>query len=506
MRPALASGAELKANYAVAGEWPAFEITFESADGNGRNTDYNRGVELVLARLAAMDATLESARISSDLVEKRVAGGGLDPGFTPRDYVLPLPLRGADPAHLRLALGYSGALINSKPGSSGSTTRRLTLGVTVPAPVLSASQLELLTARPVNAPPMFVVGGQDALVRQTVSAIDQHSAGYEIAGLQDLRKELRGLKRLAGRRIFSERSTSDEWAFHSGGRDELQFNIGLDVMPDGSPALRAGVAFSLEPSQSLPDWNVLVPRIARFNAFMRENPDAFLDLAMWHWLGDDRSTDRRPGPIGPEIVRTRSFIFLGARQPAELVDVHQCLRTFDRLLALYRYVQGEAGDAMSSAGGFSAAAPVATLVEELRLEGGVTTKKTGWITATYIERTLDVELRHNELQNRLQEKLKAAGVGIVTLEAKLGQRAIDLVVQAGGELWFYEVKTGTSVRHCLREAIGQLLEYALWPGATLPARLIVVGEGAPTAESEAYLTALNERFPIPLEYEQFELS
>jgi hypothetical protein len=94
---------------------------------------------------------------------------------------------------------------------------------------------------------------------------------------------------------------------------------------------------------------------------------------------------------------------------------------------------------------------------------------------------------------------------VVALEARVGQRSIDLVTKHGEDLWFWEIKTAGSVRQCLREAIGQLLEYAFWPGATQPAKLIVVGEPAPTAESAAYIAALNAHFPVQLEYRQFEV-
>jgi hypothetical protein len=94
----------------------------------------------------------------------------------------------------------------------------------------------------------------------------------------------------------------------------------------------------------------------------------------------------------------------------------------------------------------------------------------------------------------------------VTLEVRLGQRAIDVVAEADEELWFYEVKTAGSVRQCLREAIGQLLEYAFWPGATRPAKLIVVGEPPPTNESDIYLEVLNAFLPVHLEYHQLALN
>lgn len=53
--------------------------------------------------------------------------------------------------------------------------------------------------------------------------------------------------------------------------------------------------------------------------------------------------------------------------------------------------------------------------------------------------------------------------------------SVDVVVRRRKTYWFYEIKTADSPRACLREAIGQLLEYAFWPGTQEAMRLIVVG-------------------------------
>ena len=151
------------------------------------------------------------------------------------------------------------------------------------------------------------------IFRGAVSAIEAAASPYAIAGLQRLRAKTRGLKRVS-RTIFGSRVRADDWTFHHGGRDELQFNIGLDFMDDGLRALRAGVAFSFEPSRSFPDIEVLVPKVARFNSWMRENSEALGDLAMWHWRSGVRSDDYAPGPISETLVRPGNFIFLGHRQ------------------------------------------------------------------------------------------------------------------------------------------------------------------------------------------------
>lgn len=91
------------------------------------------------------------------------------------------------------------------------------------------------------------------------------------------------------------------------------------------------------------------------------------------------------------------------------------------------------------------------------------------------------------------------------MEAPIGRRSIDLVARYGDELWFYEVKTSASVRSCIREAIGQLLEYSLWPGATRPHRLVVVGEPDLDPAAARYIATLNETLSIPITYRQMSL-
>lgn len=92
--------------------------------------------------------------------------------------------------------------------------------------------------------------------------INRRSKNYKIGGLQELRKIIKKQSRLASRRIFDRRTIFENWAWHYGGRTELQFNIGVE-----DDFLRYGVAFSLECCQSLPSIDVLVPKMARFNEF-----------------------------------------------------------------------------------------------------------------------------------------------------------------------------------------------------------------------------------------------
>ena len=79
---------------------------------------------------------------------------------------------------------------------------------------------------------------------------------------------------------------------------------------------------------------------------------------------------------------------------------------------------------------------------------------------------------------------------------------VDLIAQRGVDLEFYEIKTAPSARLCIRQALGQLMEYGFWPGAARPAKLFVVGEPPLDGKAEDYLQSLREEFKIPIYYRQ----
>ncbi|MFJ6023552.1 hypothetical protein ACIQC9_02985 [Brevundimonas sp. NPDC092305] len=359
-----------------------------------------------------------------------------------------------------------------------------------------ALQLSSLAHKGLTATANSDAGAELDRFRTLLSAIEAAAAPFAIGRLQERRAHFRGLKRTS-KRIFRDPPPAADWTFHRGGREELQFNVGLDTLADQRRSFRAGVAFSLEPSRSLPDVSVLEPKIARFNAWMREHPDAFAELSMWWWQGSNRSPDLPPGPISPALARAGVFIFLGRHTALDSADALEALRTLDALMPLWEWV--EAGPSFQ--------APLANRggLDTLRLEAGREIDGGRWIRASSPERSLDIYLRHAEIQRRLKLQLLAEGCDEVILEPPIGRRAIDLVARHGTALWFYEVKTGPDDRACLREALGQLLEYALWPGATKPDRLIVVGEPPLSNLGAEYLDRLNASFPVPIAYRQLTL-
>jgi hypothetical protein len=218
---------------------------------------------------------------------------------------------------------------------------------------------------------------------------------------------------------------------------------------------------------------------------------------MWHHAGRDRSADYAPSPILPDLVRPGPFVFLGKRRPVALIDNDEILTDFDRLLPLYEYVE--------SGGREDAGLPAAPM--GFTFQAGCTERPAA-TTATLAERELNVCLRHNLLQAGLSARLIAEyGAENVADEhpSGLGTK-IDVVLRrTPEEYWYYEIKTAHSPRSCIREALGQVMEYAYWPGAREPRRLIVCGENALDDDGRAYLRQLNERFRLPVAYEQIVL-
>ena len=334
-----------------------------------------------------------------------------------------------------------------------------------------------------------------------ITRLNALSSDYEIGGLQALRKEVHGFKQRPTVTPFPSKPNNADWAFHVGGRRELQFNVGYDRDDSGEPALRYGVAFSFESGHDLPDpMAVLSPLVPHFNDYVRAHDDQLDDIRIWVWRGATRSPSRPLGPIRPEEEGDGIFVFagwLGPRVPTE-ADLRGILSSLDRLMPLYEAVLRVNASQVNR----STASPTAPM-------GGTTMVK-GKTHAVVPQpaRLVDVSLRHRVIQKALHDEMvKRHGPRAVRHEhpTALGGR-IDLrVVEPGGRIVYYEVKTAATARGCIREAVGQLLEYAHWPGAESVHELVVVSDLPLDDEAAAWLRELDSRYGLALGYYQVEL-
>lgn len=143
-------------------------------------------------------------------------------------------------------------------------------------------------------------------------------------------------------------------------------------------------------------------------------------------------------------------------------------------------------------------------ISEFLFKPGHTPKKTGSVSVNASDKSTSL-LLHNQLQNMLFENLvKQYGENCVGTEVSTGNgTSIDIVVKTDRFCWFYEIKTASSVKACIRQAIPQLLEYAYWHGSNDKAdRLIIVSPKKITYQAEVYLGFLRSQFRLPIYYEQ----
>jgi hypothetical protein len=313
---------------------------------------------------------------------------------------------------------------------------------------------------------------------------------HPIGMLPRVRMNLKGLSRRPPNDIFSSQKKHDNYVYHYGGQPELQFNIGLE---DGE--FRHGVAFSFKRTINVKSpIEVLRRGVGRFNRFMRTHPNLYRDMRIWH-NGTWESHGDKPGPLPQELVREDEFVFLGKLTSSDRIDYEAVLADFDRLLPLYVFVEGGRKSSKSR--------HVAVPSAEFVFCPGFSTKASS-TTAKHSRKQHEVDLIQNKLQPALCRRLVSQyGKENVGDEQQSGVGTkVDVVVRRKKGYWFYEIKTANSPKICLRQAIGQLLEYAFWTPTIKVTRMIVVGQNAIDKDGRDYLRRLNERFSLPIEYEQ----
>lgn len=84
-----------------------------------------------------------------------------------------------------------------------------------------------------------------------------------------------------------------------------------------------------------------------------------------------------------------------------------------------------------------------------------------------------------------------------------GCNYIDLVAKTeSNNFIFFEIKTAPNARLCIRQALGQLMEYAFFPTCENAEKLIVVGTSPKTEQIGWYINNLNKKFNINIDYLQ----
>ncbi len=327
-------------------------------------------------------------------------------------------------------------------------------------------------------------------IKQIAEELNKRASTYSIGGLQDIRKEIKKLSRKASSTIFTNETISEEgWAFHYGGRKELQFNIGFE-----EEGFRYGVAFSLETSQALPSIEVLFPKILKLNSLIVSQPEKFYSYKMWYWQDGQRSEITNVLEITEKIIKKGTFIFIGSLMDAQNINFDTVLDSFDDLLKVYIEVENENENYI-----------IETATETSKVKGFwfQSGKKDLPQSTNYTstQKQINVYARHSLLQEKLYNQLVSLfGEESVGLENYINGNRIDLVLNINSKYTFYEIKTGNSAKQCIREAIGQILEYTYYDGEKYADKIVIAGEYEIDLKTKQYLNFLKIEFNLPIEY------
>lgn len=124
-------------------------------------------------------------------------------------------------------------------------------------------------------------------------------------------------------------------------------------------------------------------------------------------------------------------------------------------------------------------------------------------------RKVEIRQLHNEISEKLFDYLvDEYGENHVSQENSTGTGGtrIDMVVKSSSGYIFYEIKTYPCIKACIREAIGQLLEYAYWPEYDLAEKLVIVSQRLEDNSSAyAYMRHIRKLTKLPIYYQYFDL-
>ena len=104
---------------------------------------------------------------------------------------------------------------------------------------------------------------------------------------------------------------------------------------------------------------------------------------------------------------------------------------------------------------------------------------------------------HNIMQNGVKKYLESTGdYNLVELE----ENNVDVKARTqNGEWHFFELKTSTP-RKCIREALGQILEYAHYPTENRASKLYIVGQTELSTKEKEYMKYLRSIYNLPIWY------
>ena len=114
---------------------------------------------------------------------------------------------------------------------------------------------------------------------------------------------------------------------------------------------------------------------------------------------------------------------------------------------------------------------------------------------------INIRHMHNEIMSRLYNILcDVYGTENVGTENHIGKKRIDTIAKTEQGYDIYEIKTHDTPRDCVREAMGQILDYAYFEIEDKINQMYIVGPSPNTDDVDLYLAKLRESYGLKLYY------
>ena len=356
------------------------------------------------------------------------------------------------------------------------------------------------------------------LVIQTIANIVNVLAEEKDTHLKNFQKKRRALRNLGNRnarQTIFDIPIDREWIFHYGARGlpEPQFNIGFE---NERKEIRFGFAFSSQPDQGgPPDLNIFKKTIELYNEYMKIKQGSFSSLELW--THEELPINVRDSLIIQDNdylendgqVKENTFIFIGISQDIKKANIEEGLNVMSSLYPIYEYILKNVNVNEKKEDNNTSKNSNSKEQEFIFIAGQSSESQKASTQYTQNKREINIDLKHNKIQEKLYKELEEEyGKGNIAKENSISlRRKVDIIVKNKEKYILYEIKTNQTALSCLREAIGQLFEYALYP-VSPPSpieKLVIVGTTILIEDEKKYLEKLNENSSLPIEYRQCSL-
>jgi hypothetical protein len=128
-------------------------------------------------------------------------------------------------------------------------------------------------------------------------------------------------------------------------------------------------------------------------------------------------------------------------------------------------------------------------------------------------RVVEMKFLHKEISDKLHRHFaKIYGLDKVKTNVRSGYgcNEVDMIIERNDEkikgYVYYEIKTYDSLRLSIREALGQILEYAMWPDKNRATKFVIVTQPCPNEVDTAkkYFENLRKSLKINICYQSFD--